>query len=56
MARDARQQRKDKPFVFANMREGLGLERVIELILELGGLPRRKERFVEALPALQDLS
>ncbi|WP_374651199.1 urease accessory protein UreG [Dongia sp.] len=56
MARDARQQRKEKPFVFANMREGLGLERIIELILELGGLPKRKERFVEALPALQDWS
>jgi urease accessory protein len=56
MAHDAKQQRKDKPFVFANMREGLGLERIIELIVELGGLPRRKERFVEALPALQDWS
>lgn len=56
MATDAKTQRKEKPFVFANMREGLGLERIIELILELGGLPKRKDRFVNALPALQDWS
>ena len=56
MAKDAGIQRKDKPFVFANMREGLGLERIIELILELAGLPKRKSRFVETLPALQDWS
>ncbi|MDY0872608.1 urease accessory protein UreG [Dongia rigui] len=56
MAKDATVQRKEKPFVFANMREGLGLERIIELILELAGLPKRKDRFVAALPALQDWS
>lgn len=54
MARDAAQQRGAKPVVFANMRDGTGLERIIALILELAGLPKRKESFVGALPDLQD--
>jgi hypothetical protein len=56
MARDAAQQRGAKPVVFANMRDGTGLERIIAHILELAGLPRRKESFVSVLPALQDWS
>ncbi|WP_374372557.1 urease accessory protein UreG [Dongia sp.] len=56
MARDAAQQRGTKPVVFANMRDGTGLERIIALILELAGLPRRKESFVTTLPDLQDWS
>lgn len=56
MARDAAQQRGSKPVVFANMRDGTGLERIIALILELAGLPRRKESFVTTLPDLQDWS
>ena len=54
MAVDAKKQRSEKPFVFANMRTGLGLERIIELILELSGMPKRKAVFVKVLPALQD--
>lgn len=54
MARDAEAQRKGKPFVLANMREGKGLERIIELILDLAGLPKRRQRFVETLAPLQD--
>jgi urease accessory protein len=54
MARDSALQRGVKPVVFANMRDGTGLERIIALILELAGLPKRKEIFVTALPDLQD--
>jgi len=54
MARDAKQQRGAKPVVFANMRDGTGLEQIITLILDLAGLPKRKQSFVSALPDLQD--
>ncbi|MEE4175562.1 MAG: urease accessory protein UreG [Xanthomonadales bacterium] len=41
MARDARTMRDDKPFVFANVREGEGLAAIIDFIVERGVLPQR---------------
>ncbi|WP_163849336.1 urease accessory protein UreG [Pseudooceanicola aestuarii] len=41
MERDATAQRGDRPFVFTDLRRGLGLDRVIALIAEIGGLPAR---------------
>ena len=41
MERDARKMRGDKPFVFANVREGQGLPEIIDFIVERGVLPRR---------------
>lgn len=38
MDRDARKMRKDRPFVFANMRAGVGIEPVVEFIVRKGGL------------------
>ena len=38
MARDARSQRKDRPFVMANMKSGEGAEEIERFILERGGL------------------
>jgi len=38
MDRDARKMRKDRPFVFANMRAGEGIESVVEFIVRKGGL------------------
>ncbi len=40
MDRDARRMRRDRPFVFTNMRTGEGLDRVIETIETRGGLAR----------------
>ena len=41
MARDAGAMRGDKPFVFANVREGEGLDAIIDFIVERGVLPQR---------------
>ena len=41
MDRDARRMRGDKPFVFANVRDGQGLPAIIDFIIEQGVLPRR---------------
>ena len=41
MERDARRMRGDKPFVFANVRDGQGLSGIIDFIIERGVLPRR---------------
>ena len=40
MDRDARKMRGQRPFVFTNMKTGEGLERVIALIEDRGGLAR----------------
>ena len=40
MERDARRMRGDRPFVFTNMKTGQGLDRVIALIEDRGGLAR----------------
>ena len=41
MDHDARRMRGDKPFVFANVRDGQGLPAIIDFIIEQGVLPRR---------------
>ncbi|MCY4155451.1 MAG: urease accessory protein UreG [Gammaproteobacteria bacterium] len=41
MERDARKMRRDKPFVFTNLKTGAGLETVIRFIVAEGMLPAR---------------
>ncbi len=41
MDRDARRMRKDKPFVFSNLKTGDGLEAIIRFIVAEGMLPER---------------
>ena len=41
MERDARKMRRDKPFVFTNLKTGAGLEAVIRFIVTEGMLPAR---------------
>jgi urease accessory protein len=41
MARDAKLMRKDRPFVFTNMKTGEGVEEIIAFIEARGGLRRR---------------
>jgi urease accessory protein len=41
MERDARAMRGTRPFVFAQMRHGKGIEDVVRLIAQIGGLPLR---------------
>jgi len=43
MERDARRMRGDRPFVFTNLRAGLGVEEVSRFIEKRGGLVVRKE-------------
>ncbi len=38
MDRDAKRMRKERPFVFANMKAGEGIEDVVEFIIQKGGL------------------
>lgn len=38
MTRDAKRMRAGKPFIFASLRQGEGIDEIIETILELGGL------------------
>jgi urease accessory protein len=40
MDRDARKMRRERPFVFTNMRTGEGLESVVETIVRMGGLAK----------------
>lgn len=42
MDRDARRMRGARPFVFTNLYDGVGLERIIAFILERGMLPERR--------------
>jgi urease accessory protein len=39
MDRDARKMRGERPFLFTNIRAGVGVDGVIETIVRLGGLP-----------------
>ncbi|MBI5785331.1 MAG: urease accessory protein UreG, partial [Rhodocyclales bacterium] len=41
MDRDARKMRGERPFVFSNMKTGLGLKDIIAFIVERGMLPAR---------------
>jgi urease accessory protein len=56
MARDAAKMRGVKPVVFANMRDGTGLESIVGFLLDAGGFPRRKPAFAESLPPLTEWS
>jgi len=38
MERDARKMRKERPFVFANTKAGQGIDKVVDFIVERGGL------------------
>ncbi|SFH16266.1 urease accessory protein UreG [Modicisalibacter xianhensis] len=42
MDRDARKMRGDRPFVFTNLHDGVGLETIIQFILDRGMLPERR--------------
>jgi urease accessory protein len=41
MDRDARKMRGDRPFLFTNLKEMVGLDQVIDFLIEAGGLPHR---------------
>jgi len=41
MERDARLMRRDRPFLFTNLKECLGLPEIIQFIVKTGGLPER---------------
>jgi urease accessory protein len=56
MARDAAKMRGVKPVVFANMRDGTGLEAIVGFLLDAGGFPHRKAAFAEQLPPLTEWS
>jgi urease accessory protein len=40
MDRDSRRMRGERPFIFANMKTGEGLERIVETITRMGGLSK----------------
>ena len=42
MDRDAKKMRGDRPFIFANLHDGVGLEEIISFILKEGMLPERR--------------
>jgi len=42
MERDSKMMRGERPFVFANLYDGVGLETIISFILERGMLPERR--------------
>jgi urease accessory protein len=42
MDRDSKKMRGERPFVFANLYDGVGLEEIISFILERGMLPERR--------------
>ena len=42
MDRDACKMRGERPFVFANLHDGVGLETIIRFILDRGMLPERR--------------
>jgi len=41
MAEDARRMRGERPFVFSNLRGGLGVKEIVAFLTEQGGLPAR---------------
>ncbi|MEP2614368.1 MAG: urease accessory protein UreG, partial [Marinobacter alexandrii] len=46
MDRDSKKMRGERPFVFTNLYDGVGLETIISFILERGMLPERRPRKV----------
>lgn len=51
MERDAKAQRGQRPFVFTNLHDGVGVETIVRFILDQGMLPERRG---EARRAIQD--
>jgi len=56
MASDAARMRGVKPVVFSNLRNGTGLEAIVDFLLLKGGFPRRKPVFAAGLPPLTEWS
>ncbi|MDL2192709.1 urease accessory protein UreG [Cobetia sp. LC6] len=48
MDRDSRKMRGERPFVFANLYDGVGLEEIITFILDRGMLPERRPQKLAA--------
>lgn len=48
MDRDSRKMRSERPFVFANLYDGVGLEEIIAFILDRGMLPERRPQKLAA--------
>jgi len=48
MDKDSKRMRKDRPFVFANVEKGDGLEAIVNFIVQAGGLELRETSFGEA--------
>ena len=46
MDRDSKKMRGERPFVFTNLYDGVGLETIISFILERGMLPERRPKKV----------
>lgn len=44
MDRDAKKMRGNKPFIFSNLKKSEGLEEIIDVIIDQGMLPERRER------------
>ena len=58
MDRDAKMMRKDKPFVFANLKKGVGLQEIIRFIVSEGMLPEYQAsnyQVPEGQPAAADV-
>lgn len=51
MARDAARMRGDLPVVFAQIRNNTGVGDVVDMIIDLGGLPRRDAAKAESQPS-----
>ena len=41
MDRDARKMRGDRPFLFTNLKDAIGLDEIVAFLLRAGGLPER---------------
>ncbi|MBB3229660.1 urease accessory protein UreG [Halomonas stenophila] len=54
MERDSRRMRGERPFVFANLHDGIGVEEIIAFILDRGMLPERRP--TQGRPAADDVS
>ncbi len=48
MERDSRKMRGERPFVFTNLYDGVGLEEIIRFILDRGMLPERRPQLATA--------
>lgn len=44
MNRDSRRMRRERPFVFTNLHDGIGVDSIVGFVLERGMLPDRREK------------